>query len=308
MRQFYASCQKTKYALTFYESHHPYHPQNLPVLVCWGLLLDLLTGLSRQTWAQCFQPAANYPVGTTSRSVAVADFNSDGKPDLATANILSSVVSVLLGDGQGNFGPEKDFGTQSGPRAVAVADLNGDGKPDLVTANNTGLSLSVLLNCTTAPSLSLATSATPNPICAGSSTQLSVAASGGTAPCSYTWAAPAGITLSVTSTNVVPASVDESLSGPQTISVTSAIPYSVTLADINGCTASTSFVVGADQTVPTVSISPNSATLTCANPSVSLAADAAWRSAQRDGHQFRNGDGHRSAGFDCEHYVYVACD
>ena len=71
------------------------------------------------SWGQCFQnildPTAYrlYPVGQGPYSVAVGDFNGDGKPDLATANFLNS-VSVLLGDGAGGFGNRADFGAGFG--------------------------------------------------------------------------------------------------------------------------------------------------------------------------------------------------
>ena len=68
-------------------------------------------------------------------SVAVGDFNKDGKADLVTANYQSDNVSLLLGTGSGSFGATTDFPTGAGPMSVAVGDFNGDGKQDLVTAN-----------------------------------------------------------------------------------------------------------------------------------------------------------------------------
>ncbi|GAB3700414.1 hypothetical protein GCM10027592_27330 [Spirosoma flavus] len=58
----------------------------------------------------------------------------------------------------------------------------------------------------------------------------------------------------------------------QAISVTAAGVYSVTLTGSNGCTGFASATVSQDVSVPTVSISPSSATLTCAASSVSLSA------------------------------------
>jgi hypothetical protein len=105
-----------------------------------------------------------YPVGFMPRSVAVADVNGDGKPDLIIANggnsyMPGSTVSVLLGNGDGTFGntfdpvshrfimeadvPPLEVGTR--PYSVAVADVNGDGKPDLVVANYANNTLSMLL-------------------------------------------------------------------------------------------------------------------------------------------------------------------
>ncbi|GAB3707639.1 hypothetical protein GCM10027592_41970 [Spirosoma flavus] len=54
------------------------------------------------------------------------------------------------------------------------------------------------------------------------------------------------------------------------ISVTAGGTYSVTLTGANGCSSTASIGISADQTPPSISISPVSATLTCATPTVSL--------------------------------------
>ena len=79
--------------------------------------------------------------------VAVGDFNTDGKLDLAiTRDAYYNNISILFGDGTGNFGAPVDFAGVHGPRPVAVADLNGDGKPDLAVGNRIGVnSISVFL-------------------------------------------------------------------------------------------------------------------------------------------------------------------
>ena len=68
-------------------------------------------------------------------SVAVGDFNGDGKPDLAVANEASGNVSVLLGNGDGSFQAAQDFAAGDTPVFVAVGDFNGDGVEDLAVAN-----------------------------------------------------------------------------------------------------------------------------------------------------------------------------
>ena len=97
-----------------------------------------------------FTAAASPATGTNPRSVAVGDFNGDGRQDLATANAGSSTVSVLLGNGTGSTGdgtftPAASPATGGSPRSLAVGDFNGDGRQDLATANFNANSVSVLL-------------------------------------------------------------------------------------------------------------------------------------------------------------------
>ncbi len=114
----------------------------------WLVAVGFLA-LSTGARGQCtlFQSARAFGLngGAGSYSVAVADFNGDGKPDLVTANQLSNTVSVLLGLGQGSFGPATNIMVGDNPQSVAVGDFNGDKKPDVVTARYFNNAVSVLL-------------------------------------------------------------------------------------------------------------------------------------------------------------------
>ena len=103
-----------------------------------------------------FQAGTTNPTGTDARAVALADFNGDGKLDLAMANASVSVsdnntfrranggVSISLGKGDGGFEAAANYAEQMSLTAMAVGDFNSDGKPDLVFGGDG--SLSVLLN------------------------------------------------------------------------------------------------------------------------------------------------------------------
>lgn len=69
-------------------------------------------------------------------SITTADFNADGREDIAVALLDNSRVAILLGQAGGLFALSPEiFTTGLGPRTVIAADLNGDGMPDLASAN-----------------------------------------------------------------------------------------------------------------------------------------------------------------------------
>ena len=109
------------------------------------LAIGLAASSPRAVAAPLFAAPLSFDTGLNPQSVAIGDLTGDGKPDLVVANTNSNTVSVLLGNGNGSFGPKTDYATGSYPQSVAIGDLNGDGKPDLVTANYYSSTVSVLL-------------------------------------------------------------------------------------------------------------------------------------------------------------------
>jgi FG-GAP-like repeat/Abnormal spindle-like microcephaly-assoc'd, ASPM-SPD-2-Hydin len=112
---------------------------------CLSISLVILSGvlpgsISAQTVA--FTGSRDFPVGMTPFSVAVADFNGDGKPDVVTANTSSNDLSVLLGNGDGTLQPAVSYPVGTGPITVRTGDVSGDGIPDLAVLS---ASVSVLL-------------------------------------------------------------------------------------------------------------------------------------------------------------------
>ena len=58
-----------------------------------------------------FAAQQTFATGSCPPSVAVADLNGDGKPDLIVANYNDNTVSVLLGNGDGTFPTQQTFAT-----------------------------------------------------------------------------------------------------------------------------------------------------------------------------------------------------
>jgi hypothetical protein len=185
-----------------------------------------------------FAAPVAYSIGTASnpKSVAVADLNGDGTPDLAVAVFDSSDAAVLLGNGGGTFSApiEVDAGGTRGS-SIAAADLNGDGAPDLVVTKGSLASLSVLLS---------ASDRTPP--------TLSVSAEGAAAP--YTEATWTNQDVTVTFACTDSGSGVESLtpSGPQTVTDDGVTTLDGSCADKAGNISTSSFAVWIDKDPPTI--------------------------------------------------------
>jgi len=95
-----------------------------------GALL-LLVSLSNPAGATTvrFRPGVTYRVGTAPRAVVAADFNGDGKQDLAVVNAGNAgagddgSVSILLGNGDGTFQSASNIPGGKNPVSIAVGDF-----------------------------------------------------------------------------------------------------------------------------------------------------------------------------------------
>ncbi|HEV2864305.1 MAG TPA: FG-GAP-like repeat-containing protein [Pyrinomonadaceae bacterium] len=108
-----------------------------------SILLGTGTGL--------FGPPTSYEIGAQPESVAVGDFNGDGRADLVSGDLFGAGISVLTGNGDGTFRPRVSFVLDSGPAHVVVHDFNADGKPDLGVSQTNVHTVALLMNNLTTP-------------------------------------------------------------------------------------------------------------------------------------------------------------
>jgi hypothetical protein len=104
-----------------------------------GVLLDVLLGKGDGSFAAAssLPTAGHYTTG-----IAVGDYNEDGIPDLAVANIADYNVTILFGKGDGTFTASPHV-VPITAQSIVTGDFNGDGIADLATAE--GYAVSVYL-------------------------------------------------------------------------------------------------------------------------------------------------------------------
>ena len=91
----------------------------------------------------------SFSVAPSPEWVVAADFDGDGRMDIATSSDFDDKVSVLVGNGDGTFMlPSVDFDVGAAPYGIVAAALNGDSKPDIASANAEDGTASVLINTT----------------------------------------------------------------------------------------------------------------------------------------------------------------
>jgi hypothetical protein len=113
------------------------------------LLVGVLTFSTGYCFAVCTVPtlrqAVTFAITDGSSGIVSADFNLDGRPDLAAPNFDTDTVSILLGNGLGGFTAAPSLTAGDSPHSVAAGDFNRDGRPDLVVSNFLGDSISIFL-------------------------------------------------------------------------------------------------------------------------------------------------------------------
>jgi hypothetical protein len=85
-----------------------------------------------------FDNPVSYPAANEVVKATLADFNSDGKLDVAVVSRLPNVLTILLGRGDGTFQTGTPIPIVISPADLISHDFDGDGKLDIVVAGNSG--------------------------------------------------------------------------------------------------------------------------------------------------------------------------
>jgi len=110
-----------------------------------------------------FAAHADFATGNADpQYVAIADFDGDGKPDMAVTNEANVSVfhnTTTSGSTTISFAAHADFAVESEPGGIAVGDFDGDGKPDIAATISSDNYVSVLHNTSSAGTISFGTHA-----------------------------------------------------------------------------------------------------------------------------------------------------
>ncbi len=161
-----------------------YYPQTLSVY------RNLSTPGSLTT--NSFAARVDYGLAGRGHTIALADLNGDGKPDVAEVTELASALSVFQNLGTGSFtnpslAARVDFASGWNAWGLAVGDLDGDGRPDAVFGNQYDSTLTLYKNVTplgTLPVISV--QPTSQTVAAGGTVTFTVAVQG-ISPLNYQW-------------------------------------------------------------------------------------------------------------------------
>ena len=95
-----------------------------------------------------FNSSRSFATARSSYSVCAADFDGDGNIDLAASSgyPYSNNFSILLNDGNGDFGQRRSYAIHNDGTNIIAADLDGDGDMDLAAAGEFSRRVSVLFN------------------------------------------------------------------------------------------------------------------------------------------------------------------
>src|SRR3984885_9478426 len=147
---YYSPITDNNYAYSLGIATGDFNGDGIPDFVignCCDSTVGVTVFLSRRDGSM--QAGVNYGGGGNLYYVAVADFNGDGKLDIAAADESNGVVQIFNGVGDGTFSVGSTFATDTSNTqsdGLVAGDFNHDGHPDLAVQNYTGQNVGVLIN------------------------------------------------------------------------------------------------------------------------------------------------------------------
>jgi hypothetical protein len=121
--------------------------ENPAIMANYSGVFLVLLGNGDGTFTNVPSPDSGFQASAT--SIAIADFNVDGKPDLAMASDFYDAITIQLGNGDGTLTAAPASTVSSKGQTLVTADINGDGLPDLAAGSNQPESAFILLDSIT---------------------------------------------------------------------------------------------------------------------------------------------------------------
>ncbi|MFC2114507.1 FG-GAP-like repeat-containing protein, partial [Bacteroidota bacterium] len=183
----------------------------IDIAVCNAWNFDSVSILLGDTGSM-FKPVVNFYAGYRPFEATAADFNLDGKTDLALTIANYDSINILIGNGDGTF--QQPFGIASGdtPHGIIAIDIEGDSDYDLLNVNYLGGGSTYLYLNSVCPKV---TFQKQNATLIGSNDGWARAVvTGGLRPYTYSWDDPASQSDSVASNlyaGLYTVTVDDSL-------------------------------------------------------------------------------------------------
>lgn len=78
--------------------------------------------------------------------IVAADFDQDGRLDIAVSDVQQPALTVLLGGGDGRLGPPLRIATDKPLQSLSVADLDANGRPDIIAPTVSSTSVLLFMN------------------------------------------------------------------------------------------------------------------------------------------------------------------
>jgi len=129
---------------------HPFEPRKRSVRAkyCLSIVLAMFADASLVSVAAAqgyMYGQASLGTGNKPGGFAIADFNGDGRLDLAVTNESDNTVSILLSKANGSYSAKVDYKVGNNPMQAAAGDFNGDGIMDIAVVDAGDNTVSILL-------------------------------------------------------------------------------------------------------------------------------------------------------------------